>query len=137
MPSMRRSYVASTSLQRHVPAGNLPPLLAPPPPPQYSKPCPPPNILTPIHSSIVAVQNNAVQRNARRYYKEQYGIVEYNTIINGWMEYLQFYGLQLSFSQSSRWEGNKERLCAMETQFTVEQMTAFSGIRNRTTNFTS
>ena len=37
MTSMRRRYVASTSLQRHVPAGNLAPL-APPPPPQYSKP---------------------------------------------------------------------------------------------------
>ena len=39
MTSMRRRYVASTSLRRHVPAGNLPP-----PPnilnlaPQYSKP---------------------------------------------------------------------------------------------------
>ena len=43
MTSMRRRYVASTSLRRHVPAGNLAPL--PPPPPQYSKPCPPPNIL--------------------------------------------------------------------------------------------
>ena len=31
MTSMRRRYVASTSLRRHVPAGNLPPL--PPPPP--------------------------------------------------------------------------------------------------------
>ena len=36
MTSMRR-YVASTSLRRHVPAGNL----APPWPPQYSKPWPP------------------------------------------------------------------------------------------------
>ena len=35
---MRRRYVASTSLRRHVPAGNLAPLG----PPQYSKPCPPP-----------------------------------------------------------------------------------------------
>ena len=35
--SMRRRYVASTSLRRHVPAGNLPPPLAP----QYSKPAPP------------------------------------------------------------------------------------------------
>ena len=34
MTSMRRRYVASTSLRRHVPAGNL----APPWPPQYSKP---------------------------------------------------------------------------------------------------
>ena len=39
MTSMRRYYVASTSLRRHVPAGNLAPLA-----PQYSKPCPPPNI---------------------------------------------------------------------------------------------
>ena len=31
MTSMRRRYVASTSLRRHVPAGNLAP-------PQYSKP---------------------------------------------------------------------------------------------------
>ena len=42
MTSMRRHYVASTSLRRHVPAGNLPPPLAPqyskPWPPQYSKP---------------------------------------------------------------------------------------------------
>ena len=38
MTSMRRRYVASTSLRRHVPAGSL----APPWPPQYSKPCPPP-----------------------------------------------------------------------------------------------
>ena len=50
MTSMRRRYVASTSLRRHVPAGNLPPPplapLNPPPPPnilnlaptQYSKP---------------------------------------------------------------------------------------------------
>ena len=38
MTSMRRRYVASTSLRRHVPAGNLPP---PPWPPQYSKPWPP------------------------------------------------------------------------------------------------
>ena len=38
MTSMRRHYVASTSLRRHVPAGNLPP---PPWPPQYSKPWPP------------------------------------------------------------------------------------------------
>ena len=38
MTSMRRRYVASTSLRRHVPAGNLAPPLAP----QYSKPCPPP-----------------------------------------------------------------------------------------------
>ena len=37
MTSMRRRYVASTSLRRHVPTGNL----APPWPPQYSKPCPP------------------------------------------------------------------------------------------------
>ena len=37
MTSMRRRYVASTSLRRHVPAGNL----APPWPPQYSKPWPP------------------------------------------------------------------------------------------------
>ena len=43
MTSMRCRYVASTSLRRHVPAVNLPPL-APPPqyskhwPPQYSKP---------------------------------------------------------------------------------------------------
>ena len=36
MTSMRRD-VASTSLRRHVPAGNLPP----PWPPQYSKPWPP------------------------------------------------------------------------------------------------
>ena len=35
MTSMRRRYVASTSFQRHVPAGNLAP-------PQYSEPCPPP-----------------------------------------------------------------------------------------------
>ena len=34
MTSMRRHYVASMSLRRHVPAGNL----APPWPPQYSKP---------------------------------------------------------------------------------------------------
>ena len=34
MTSMRRQYVASTSVRRHVPAGNL----APPWPPQYSKP---------------------------------------------------------------------------------------------------
>ena len=34
MTSMRCRYVASTSLRRHVPAGNL----APPWPPQYSKP---------------------------------------------------------------------------------------------------
>ena len=34
---MRRRYVASTSLRRHVPAGNLAPLG---PPPQYSKPWP-------------------------------------------------------------------------------------------------
>ena len=49
MTSMRRHYVASTSLRRHVVAGNLPPPLGPPPnilnlapppppPPQYSKP---------------------------------------------------------------------------------------------------
>ena len=42
MTSMRRRYVASTSLRRHVPAENLAPL-GPPnilnlPPPQYSKP---------------------------------------------------------------------------------------------------
>ena len=37
MTSMRRHYVASTSLRRHLPAGNL----APPWPPQYSKPWPP------------------------------------------------------------------------------------------------
>ena len=40
MTSMRRRYVASTSLQRHVPAGNS----APPSAPQYSKAWPP-NIL--------------------------------------------------------------------------------------------
>ena len=34
MTSMRRRYVASTSLRRHVPAGNSAPRLAP----QYSKP---------------------------------------------------------------------------------------------------
>ena len=34
MTSMRRRYVASTSLRHHVPAGNL----APTWPPQYSKP---------------------------------------------------------------------------------------------------
>ena len=39
MTSMRRHYVASTSLRRHVPAGNLP---RPPWPLKYSKPCPPP-----------------------------------------------------------------------------------------------
>ena len=39
MTSMRRHYIASTSLRRHVPAGNLPPpCTPPPPPPQYSKP---------------------------------------------------------------------------------------------------
>ena len=43
MTSMRRRYVASTSLRRHVPAGNLAPP-CPPPFPQYSKPWPP-NIL--------------------------------------------------------------------------------------------
>ena len=32
MTSMRRRYVASTSLRRHVPAGNLDPLAPPPPP---------------------------------------------------------------------------------------------------------
>ena len=37
MTSMRRRYVASMSLRRHVPAGTLPP----PWHPQYSKPCPP------------------------------------------------------------------------------------------------
>ena len=37
MTSMRRRYVASTSLRRHVPAGNS----APPWPPKYSKPWPP------------------------------------------------------------------------------------------------
>ena len=37
MTSMRRRYVASTSLRRHVPAGNWLPLA---PPPQYSKPWP-------------------------------------------------------------------------------------------------
>ena len=36
MTSMRRRYVASTSLRRHVPAGNFPPLSCVPPP--YSKP---------------------------------------------------------------------------------------------------
>ena len=42
MTSMRRRYVASTSLRRHVPAGNLAPPCPPPPPPtQYSKPWPP------------------------------------------------------------------------------------------------
>ena len=56
MTSVRRRYVASTSLRRHVPTGNLAPLgppnilnLGPPNilnlgPPQYSKPWPP-NIL--------------------------------------------------------------------------------------------
>ena len=44
MTSMRRRYVASTSLRRHVPTGNLAPPCPPPPqnskpwPPQYSKP---------------------------------------------------------------------------------------------------
>ena len=42
MTSMRRRYVASTSLRRHVSAGNLPPPLALPIfktlPPQYFKP---------------------------------------------------------------------------------------------------
>ena len=44
MTSMRRRYVASTSLRRHVPTGNLAPPWPPPPnilnfgPPQYSKP---------------------------------------------------------------------------------------------------
>ena len=37
MTSMRRHDVASMSLRRHVPAGNLPPPL----PPQYSIPWPP------------------------------------------------------------------------------------------------
>ena len=37
MTSMRRHYVASTSLRRDVPAGSLPP----PMPPPYSKPWPP------------------------------------------------------------------------------------------------
>ena len=46
MTSMRRRYVASTSLRRHVPAGNLAPLG-----PQYSKPWPPNslNLPTPMH----------------------------------------------------------------------------------------
>ena len=35
MTSMGRRYVASTSVRRHVPAGNLAPLA-----PQYSKPWP-------------------------------------------------------------------------------------------------
>ena len=39
MTSMRRRYVASTSLRRHVPAGSLaPPKYSKPWPPQYSKP---------------------------------------------------------------------------------------------------
>ena len=43
MTSMRRRYVVSTSVRRHVPAGNLAPLGVPDilnlaPPPQYSKP---------------------------------------------------------------------------------------------------
>ena len=41
--TLMRRYVASTSLRRHVPAGNLPPPPCPPTP-QYSKPWPP-NIL--------------------------------------------------------------------------------------------
>ena len=40
MTLITRRYVAPTSVRRHVPAGNLTPLA-----PQYSKPCPPPNIL--------------------------------------------------------------------------------------------
>ena len=45
MPSMRRRWVASTSVRRYVPAGNVPPLA-----PQYSKPWPPDilNLPTPV-----------------------------------------------------------------------------------------
>ena len=50
MMSMRRRYVASTSLQRHVPAGNLAPPnilnLAPPPPPPNILNLPTPMIIT-------------------------------------------------------------------------------------------
>ena len=45
--SMRRRYVAVTSVRRHVRAGNLAP--------RYPKPCPPPNILhlpTPMNIAI-------------------------------------------------------------------------------------
>ena len=38
MTLMRRRYVASTSLRRHVPAGNLAPKYPKPWPPKYSKP---------------------------------------------------------------------------------------------------
>ena len=53
MTLMRRRYVASTSLRRHVPAGNL----APPPPPQYSKPCPPPTLIPPPQYSKPSYAN--------------------------------------------------------------------------------
>ena len=63
MTSMRRRYVASTSLGRHVSAGNLPPpwppsILNPAPPPRPPPPPPPPpppnilNLPTPMQSLV-------------------------------------------------------------------------------------
>ena len=70
---MRRHYVASTSLRRHVPAGNL----APPPwPPQYSKSWPP-NILnlpTPIYYKFSVLQKDKLAKLSQLWIRYATGI---------------------------------------------------------------
>ena len=60
---MRRHYVVSTSLRRHVPAGNLPL-------PQYSKPCnaPPPNILNLPPPMIIGTEGATLSQTVKFLY---------------------------------------------------------------------
>ena len=55
MMSMRRRYVASTSLRRHVPAGNLAPPLAP----QNSKPWPPNTLNLPTPMLLIPIRTKS------------------------------------------------------------------------------
>ena len=58
MTSHRRRYVASTSLRRHMPNGNLPP----PPPLQSSKPSPPPQYSKPSYAYGQSIKTTMISK---------------------------------------------------------------------------
>ena len=75
---MRRRYVASTSVGRHVPAGNLAPLAPPPPPNILILGLPNiPNLPTPIngplrqYSVYIGPSRREGERNEKRQTREQ------------------------------------------------------------------
>ena len=87
MTSMRRRYVASTSLRRHVPTGNLPPPLAP----QYSKPSyayVPSTFATPDHPKLVKDLTSEKQGRSSTI-KDKSGkcLTEEKKILSRWTEY--------------------------------------------------